>query len=46
MTDATRAFGLDLSESMIGIAHRENPGLRFEQGSMLEPDLPSSGARG
>ncbi|SOD84555.1 class I SAM-dependent methyltransferase [Streptomyces sp. Ag109_G2-15] len=31
-------FGLDLSESMLTIARRENPGLRFEQGSML--DLP------
>ncbi|MFG2118873.1 class I SAM-dependent DNA methyltransferase [Streptomyces sp. NPDC048710] len=31
-------FGLDLSESMLAIARRENPGLRFEQGSML--DLP------
>ncbi|GAB2464325.1 class I SAM-dependent DNA methyltransferase [Streptomyces incanus] len=34
------AFGLDLSESMLGIARRENPGLRFEQGSMLEPGIP------
>jgi len=33
-------FGLDLSESMLAIARRENPGLRFEQGSMLELDLP------
>ncbi|MFE9443312.1 class I SAM-dependent methyltransferase [Streptomyces sp. NPDC006602] len=29
-------FGLDLSESMLAIARRENPDLRFEQGSMLE----------
>ena len=29
-------FGLDLSESMLAIARRENPGLRFEQGSMLD----------
>ncbi|GHE11746.1 class I SAM-dependent methyltransferase [Streptomyces alanosinicus] len=29
-------FGLDLSESMLAIARRENPGIRFEQGSMLE----------
>ncbi|KOG28493.1 class I SAM-dependent methyltransferase [Streptomyces resistomycificus] len=28
--------GLDLSESMLAIARRENPDLRFEQGSMLE----------
>jgi SAM-dependent methyltransferase len=27
--------GLDLSESMLAIARRENPGIRFEQGSML-----------
>ncbi|WP_217205807.1 class I SAM-dependent methyltransferase [Streptomyces sp. AC550_RSS872] len=33
-------FGLDLSERMIAIARRENPGLRFEQGSMLDLDLP------
>ncbi|MFB7332685.1 class I SAM-dependent DNA methyltransferase [Streptomyces adustus] len=32
-------FGLDLSESMLAIARRENPGLRFEQGSMLDLDL-------
>lgn len=29
-------FGLDLSASMLAIARRENPGLRFEQGSMLD----------
>lgn len=34
------AFGLCLSSSMIGIARRENPGLRFAQGSMVDPDLP------
>ncbi|MEU1514707.1 methyltransferase domain-containing protein [Streptomyces sp. NPDC005811] len=33
-------FGLDLSESMLAIARRENPGIRFEQGSMLKLDLP------
>ncbi|MFI6014902.1 class I SAM-dependent DNA methyltransferase [Streptomyces sp. NPDC051243] len=33
-------FGIDLSESMLAIARRENPGLRFEQGSMLKLDLP------
>ena len=33
-------FGLDLSESMLAVARREHPGLRFEQGSMLELDLP------
>ncbi|MFF8725669.1 class I SAM-dependent methyltransferase [Streptomyces sp. NPDC015171] len=29
-------YGLDLSESMIAVARREHPGLRFERGSMLE----------
>ncbi|MGW2491855.1 class I SAM-dependent methyltransferase [Streptomyces sp. NPDC001606] len=33
------AFGLDLSGAMLAIARRENPGLRFEQGSMLELPL-------
>lgn len=33
-------FGVDLSQSMLAIARRENPGLRFEQGSMLDLDLP------
>ncbi|MEV5847962.1 methyltransferase domain-containing protein [Streptomyces sp. NPDC051985] len=32
-------FGLDLSESMLAIARRENPGLRFVQGSMLELEM-------
>lgn len=32
-------FGLDLSESMLAVARRENPGLRFVQGSMLKLDL-------
>ncbi|GGW82341.1 methyltransferase [Streptomyces lucensis JCM 4490] len=31
-------FGLDLSESMLTVARRAHPALRFEQGSML--DLP------
>ncbi|MGW3127112.1 class I SAM-dependent DNA methyltransferase [Streptomyces sp. NPDC001123] len=31
-----RVFGLDLSTSMLAVARRENPGLRFVQGSMLE----------
>jgi SAM-dependent methyltransferase len=33
-------FGVDLSESMLAIARRENPQLRFVQGSMLALDLP------
>ncbi|MGX1132381.1 SAM-dependent methyltransferase [Streptomyces glaucescens] len=32
--------GLDLSASMLAVARRENPGLRFTQGSMLDLDLP------
>ncbi|KUL28312.1 class I SAM-dependent DNA methyltransferase [Streptomyces regalis] len=39
-------FGLDLSESMLAIARRENPGLRFEQGSMLELDVPDGSLAG
>lgn len=39
-------FGVDLSQSMLAIARRENPGLRFEQGSMLELDLPDGGLAG
>ncbi|MEV5876927.1 class I SAM-dependent methyltransferase [Streptomyces sp. NPDC052101] len=33
------AFGVDLSASMLGVARRENPALRFEQGSMLDLDI-------
>ncbi|GGW92314.1 class I SAM-dependent DNA methyltransferase [Streptomyces lomondensis] len=39
-------FGLDLSESMLAIARREHPGLRFAQGSMLELDLPDGSLDG
>ncbi|MFD3499003.1 methyltransferase domain-containing protein [Streptomyces sp. NPDC058676] len=39
-------FGLDLSESMLAIARRENPGLRFEQGSMLELGLADGALAG
>jgi SAM-dependent methyltransferase len=39
-------FGLDLSEGMLAIARRENPGLRFEQGSMLELDLADGSLAG
>lgn len=38
--------GLDLSASMLAIARRENPGLRFEQGSMLELDVPDDSLAG
>ncbi|MER5212445.1 class I SAM-dependent methyltransferase [Streptomyces sp. NPDC002838] len=39
-------FGLDVSESMLTIARRENPGLRFVQGSMLDLDLPDGSLGG
>jgi SAM-dependent methyltransferase len=39
-------LGLDLSESMLAIARRENPGLRFEQGSMLELDMADGSLAG
>ncbi|MFI8896157.1 class I SAM-dependent methyltransferase [Streptomyces paradoxus] len=39
-------FGLDLSESMLAVARRENPDLRFVRGSMLELDLPDSSLDG
>jgi SAM-dependent methyltransferase len=39
-------YGLDLSESMLAIARRENPGLRFERGSMLDLDLPDGSLAG
>jgi SAM-dependent methyltransferase len=39
-------FGLDLSEGMLAIARRENPGLRFEQGSMLDLDLADGSLAG
>ncbi len=38
--------GVDLSGSMLAIARRENPGLRFEQGSMLALDLPDGSLAG
>jgi SAM-dependent methyltransferase len=39
-------FGLDLSAAMLRIARREHPGLRFEQGSMRELDLPDGSLAG
>ncbi|MFC8871101.1 class I SAM-dependent methyltransferase [Streptomyces sp. NPDC057148] len=41
-----RVFGLDLSAAMLEIARREHPGLRFEEGSMLELDLPDGALAG
>ena len=40
------AFGIDLSPAMIEIARRENPGVRFEVGSMTELDLPDASVGG
>jgi len=34
------AFGVDLSPEMIAVARRSYPGLRFDEGSMTELDLP------
>ncbi|MET8812808.1 methyltransferase domain-containing protein [Streptomyces sp. NPDC004549] len=39
-------YGLDLSPAMVEIARREHPGLRFEQGSMLELPLPDGALAG
>ncbi|MFJ5997992.1 class I SAM-dependent methyltransferase [Streptomyces sp. NPDC092370] len=39
-------FGLDLSESMLAVARRENPDLRFVKGSMQELDLPDGSLDG
>lgn len=33
-------FGLDLSPKMIEIARKMNPGIRFQIGDMLAPDIP------
>ncbi|WP_406007392.1 methyltransferase domain-containing protein [Streptomyces sp. NBC_00637] len=38
--------GLDLSESMLAIARRENPTIRFAQGSMLELDFADGSLAG
>ncbi|MEV6958972.1 methyltransferase domain-containing protein [Streptomyces sp. NPDC051207] len=38
--------GVDLSEPMLEIARRDHPGLRFEQGSMLDLDLPDGALAG
>ncbi|MFI2436830.1 class I SAM-dependent methyltransferase [Streptomyces sp. NPDC018693] len=39
-------FGVDLSAGMIAVARRENPGLRFEQGSMQDLGLPDGSLNG
>ncbi|WP_055721981.1 class I SAM-dependent methyltransferase [Streptomyces niveiscabiei] len=38
--------GLDLSESMLAVARRENPGIRFEQGSMFDLPFPDGSLDG
>lgn len=40
------AFGVDLSESMLAVARREHPELRYEQGSMLDLALPDGALAG
>ena len=40
------AFGIDLSPSMIDVARRDHPGLRFEVGSMTSLELPDSSLTG
>jgi SAM-dependent methyltransferase len=39
-------FGIDLSPEVVAEARRRNPGLRFEQGSMLALDLPEGQSGG
>ncbi|MEU5656571.1 class I SAM-dependent methyltransferase [Streptomyces sp. NPDC047737] len=38
------AFGIDLSPTMIDVARRDHPGLRFEVGSMTDLDLADASA--
>ncbi|GAA1331167.1 class I SAM-dependent DNA methyltransferase [Saccharothrix algeriensis] len=40
------AFGIDLSPGMVDVARREHPGVRFEVGSMTEPDLADASVGG
>ncbi|MFZ4271404.1 class I SAM-dependent methyltransferase [Streptomyces arboris] len=39
-------FGIDLSPQMLAAARQEHPGLRFEEGSMLELGLPDASLGG
>lgn len=39
-------FGIDLSPGMLEVARRDNPGLRFEVGSMTELDLADASMAG
>jgi SAM-dependent methyltransferase len=40
------AFGIDLSPRMIEIARRDNPGMRFDVGSMTDLPLPGASVAG
>jgi SAM-dependent methyltransferase len=40
------ACGLDLSAAMLAVARRNHPGLRFEQGSMLDLPFPDGSLAG
>jgi SAM-dependent methyltransferase len=40
------AFGIDLSPAMIGVARRDHPGIRFEVGSMTDPNLADASVAG
>jgi ubiquinone/menaquinone biosynthesis C-methylase UbiE len=40
------AFGIDLSPSMIDVARRDHPGVRFDVGSMTALDLPDASVGG
>jgi SAM-dependent methyltransferase len=40
------AFGIDLSPTMVEVARREHPGVRFEVGSMTELDLLDASVAG
>ncbi|KOX07923.1 methyltransferase [Nocardiopsis sp. NRRL B-16309] len=39
-------FGVDLSPTMVELARRDHPGLRFEVGSILDLDLPDGSVGG
>jgi SAM-dependent methyltransferase len=40
------AFGIDLSPAMVDVARRDHPGLRFEVGSMTDPELADASVAG
>ncbi|MEU4178249.1 class I SAM-dependent methyltransferase [Streptomyces sp. NPDC026589] len=43
---ALDVFGIDLSPQMVAVAREEHPGLRFEEGSMLDLALPDASLGG